>query len=67
VPFVSDSDRNGNHDIEDEYNIGDFVIVKYEEEYFPGVINDTNPTSALVSVMIMSGSGWKWSDVDDEI
>lgn len=67
VPFASDSDGISYHDLEDEYNIGDFVIVKYEDEFFPGVINDTSPTSALVSVMSMSGSGWKWPDVEDEI
>lgn len=67
VPFASDSDGISYHDLEDEYNIGDFVIVKYEDEFFPGVINDTSPTSTLVSVMSMSGSGWKWPDVEDEI
>lgn len=39
------------------YKIGDFVIVQYEREYFPGVVNNTNLTSALVSVMTMNGSG----------
>lgn len=55
------------YDLEELYKIGDFVIVQYEGEYFPGVVNDTNLTSALVSVMTMSGSGWKWPNEDDEI
>jgi len=61
------NDNTDDDDLEELYKIGDFVIVHYEGEYFPGIVNDTNQTSALVSVMTMSGSGWKWPNDDDEI
>lgn len=61
--YNSDSDI----DYEMIYKIGDNVIVRYEEEYFPGIINDTNAESALVSVMVMSGKGWNWPSDNDEI
>lgn len=60
-------DNENNVSFEEPYKIGDFVIIKYEEEYFPGVVNDTNTTSALVSVMAMSGSNWNWPTEDDEL
>lgn len=61
-------DNPDNISNEDLYKIGDFVIVKYEGEYFPGIINDTNIGTALVSVMTMSGPvNWKWPEADDEL
>lgn len=60
-------DNNDNIDYELIYKIGDNVIVKYEGEYFPGVINDTGTNSALVSVMVKDGKGWNWPVEDDEI
>lgn len=57
---ITDEFKNDNTDddeLEELYKIGDFVIVHYEGEYYPGIVNDTNQTSTLVSVMTMSGSG----------
>jgi len=68
--FLNDddnSDESSVQNIKDKYKKGDFAIVKYEGEFFPGVVNDTSQSSALVSVMVMSGSGWKWSTSKDEI
>lgn len=64
---LNNDNIDDDYGMEELYKIGDFVIVQYEGEYFPGVVNDTNLTSALVSVMTMSGSGWKWPNEDDEI
>lgn len=44
-----------------------FVIVMYEGEYFPGIINDTNSSPALVSAMTFSGIDWIWPKEEDEI
>lgn len=43
-------------------NVSDssFVIVKYEEEFYPGkVINKENDAMLLISTMIKSGADWK--------
>lgn len=67
---MSNSDNNSNAsdiDYELSYKIGDYVIVKYEREYFPGIVNDTNPESAQVSAIVMSGKGWNWPEVENEI
>lgn len=40
--------------------IGDFVIVEYKGEYFPGSVEDTNGRDNKVGTVCMSGvCGWK--------
>lgn len=60
--------------IEQKYGINDFVIVNYEEEYFPGQIKDLRENENKtgneyqVTVMIMSGpNGWRWPEIEDKI
>lgn len=57
-----------------EYGINDFVIVNYEEEYFPGQIKDLRINEEKtqkeyqVTVMQMSGpNGWRWPECEDKI
>lgn len=47
------------------YTPEDFVIVKYEGEYFPGKILEIYPGSIKVKTMTMSGRNWKWPQRDD--
>ena len=45
---------------------GDFVIVKYDQKFFPGEILANYDESAEVKVMASSGPKfWKWPDRDD--
>lgn len=60
-------DTDSDIDYEMLHKIGDQVIVKYEEEFFPSIVNDTNPEGAPVSVMVMSGLGWDWPQNEDEL
>jgi len=54
-------------DYEALYTIGDHVICYNLSEYFPGVINYTNPDGVFVSVMVMFGDGWNWPQEDNEL
>lgn len=47
------------------YEKGEFVIVRYEEEYFPGTILEKNTDSVKIKTMTMSANNWKWPDRDD--
>ena len=40
--------------------IDTFVIVKYENELYPGVIEDFDEEGAFVSAMMKSLTNWKW-------
>ena len=45
---------------------GDYVIVNYEGEFFPGVVVKCRSEEAQVSVMAMASiSGWKWPKPKD--
>lgn len=50
-----------------EYSAGEYVIVRYDEEYYPGKILDSDSEKGLkVSVMIRSGiSNFKWPNAED--
>ncbi|KAK3933121.1 Jerky protein homolog-like [Frankliniella fusca] len=52
-----------------EYEIGSYVIVEYEEEYFPGqVVNADVDGSAEVKVMVMRGlNDWGWPEKVDQV
>ena len=48
------------------YQISDYVVVKYDNSYFPGEIIAGLDKSAQAKVMIQSGPQyWKWPDRDD--
>ena len=50
------------------YKIDEFVIVKYDSLYFPGIIVSLNEGGAEVEVMTPSGpTYWKWPEKDDII
>ncbi|KAK9874449.1 hypothetical protein WA026_002788, partial [Henosepilachna vigintioctopunctata] len=48
-----------------EYPNGDFVVVEYEGEYFPGIVIKKVDDNLKVKTMTMSGNFWKWPDKDD--
>jgi ElaB/YqjD/DUF883 family membrane-anchored ribosome-binding protein len=48
-----------------QFNVGNYVIIRYEEEYFPGMVLEISSTEASVKVMGMSGPNWKWPEKDD--
>ncbi|KAG5897669.1 hypothetical protein JTB14_011479 [Gonioctena quinquepunctata] len=39
---------------------GDYVILKHEQKYFPGLIEDTKSKSYYIKAMEQIGSHWKW-------
>nr|CAI5827726.1 unnamed protein product [Callosobruchus analis] len=49
----------------DSYEIGDFVIFVYEDEYFVGKIESLSEEGVLIKSMQKSLKNWKWPDKDD--
>lgn len=46
--------------------LNSYVIVTYEEEFFPGVVLEKVKNGAKVKVMTMAGiETWKWPEKDD--
>lgn len=50
-----------------KYAIGNYVIVNFEGEYFPGEIIDIKTKEMKVKTMTMAGQFWKWPAKDDVI
>lgn len=46
-------------------NEGDFVIVTYEGDYYPGEVKSLKKNGAQVSCMMKSGQYWKWPSKPD--
>lgn len=52
------------------YRVGEFVIVRYESQFFPGVVTCSNEENDAyeVKAMVRSGpKGWKWPEKDDKL
>lgn len=48
--------------------VGTFVVVIYQDEYYPGVIESLNEEGAVVSAMFKTAKGnWKWPEKKDSI
>lgn len=47
--------------------VGDFVLVRYEGELYPGKIIDLEKEEVLISAMKKSASNWKWPSTPDQI
>jgi hypothetical protein len=48
--------------------IGDYVVVKYDDKFYPGLIKATDREEYEVSVMKHSSNGkWKWPKLTDQI
>lgn len=47
------------------YEKDDYVIVVYEDEFFPGIILEKLINSLRIKTMTMSGQFWKWPNKDD--
>ena len=63
-----ESDDEGNSNIEINLNfcdlvVGDFVLVNYEEERFPGNVLKIYDEGATITCMQISGQPWKWPKV----
>lgn len=51
-----------------EFKTGQFVIVKYEGEYFPGKIEAIDENHYEISTMVLSmGNSFRWPDKQDKI
>lgn len=54
--------------LEDTLEMGSYVIVKYEGEYFPGQIKNIDGCNAEVSTMVLSSATtFKWPEKEDTI
>lgn len=53
----------------EQLKVGEWVIVNYEGEKFPGEITSTSSENQEVEVRVMhkSGGGWKWPTCEDKI
>ena len=48
-------------------NVGDFVVVNYDENFYPGTVTGTKKSGAEVNAMVSSGSNWKWPKQEDKL
>ena len=49
-----------------EANVNDWVVVKYENSYFPGIVIESTEQDVKVKVMHQAGPlSWKWPEKDD--
>lgn len=47
--------------------VGQYVVVQFEGNYFPGQITKVLKSGATINVMASAGKQWKWPDKKDEI
>lgn len=50
-----------------EATIGSYVVVTYEEDVYPGLIEDITESEYLVNVLHPCGGGWRWPTTKDAI
>lgn len=51
-----------------KFSNGDYVIIKYEGEYFPGIIKDVSGNMYEISTMTFSiGNTFEWPEKEDKI
>ncbi|KAG5896274.1 hypothetical protein JTB14_033571 [Gonioctena quinquepunctata] len=51
-----------------EYKIGQHVIVKYDDSFYPGIVIDKNISKYSIAVMVSSSiNNWRWPVNKDEI
>jgi len=48
-------------------NVGDFVVVNCDENFYPGTVTRTKKSGAEVNAMVSSGSNWKWPKQEDKL
>jgi len=47
--------------------VDDYVVVKYDGKFYPGIVTLTKKSGAEVSVMVPSGTNWKWPKQVDQL
>lgn len=64
-------DESGSDEISDKDDLKeeDFVIIIYDNEYYPGQIKDINPIKKtyLVKTMVQSGFNFRWPEKEDSL
>lgn len=67
VPLASYRKKTRSED--DKIELGSYVIVLYEGEYFPGIVKSIDKQGKEVSTMVLSGPNttFKWPDKDDKL
>jgi hypothetical protein len=63
--WLQETMSNSEDESQASVKTNDYVIVQYEGEFFPGRVLETMQKAAFVKVMLMSGCGWNWPEVDD--
>lgn len=73
VSSDSDSDHSVKKDnLQDKSNLedlktNDYVIVKYENKYYPGIVEQMDENEIFVSAMCSSKKQWKWPNPPDKL
>ena len=49
------------------YNLGDWVVVQYEGQEYPGKVMSLNETHIQVNIMYRHGKNWRWPKTPDNI
>ena len=56
---------------EDDYPIGGYVLVEYDEVHYPGIVcdvsNENGEKAYLVNVMYTTKGGFFWPDKEDKV
>lgn len=46
--------------------VGAFVVVSYQDDFYPGMIDNLNDNGATASAMVKTSNGnWKWPEIKD--
>lgn len=56
---------NQSQKLSDSLTIGDYVIIRYEENYWPGIVEKLAENGVEVSCMEKVGKLWKWPSMKD--
>ena len=69
VNFSMDGSRIQNQQIDasSDYEVGDWIVVKYDGNEYPGEITDVFSNEVAVSTMQRAGKFFKWPEKRDEI
>lgn len=53
--------------VDEEFIVGDWVLVTYEGQNYPGEVTEVQEADVRVNVMRRAGKNWKWPNEKDEI
>lgn len=60
-------EKSREHKLGNDVAVDDWVVVKYDDVHFPGIVTKIENEDCKVAVMVKYGKLWKWPESKDEI